>query len=397
MNRAISPHIPGPGSPAEPVHAWRGVLLDSARTKWSVPQILELLDLMARYRLNVMHWHLTDDAGWRFAVPGYDRLTEVSAAGPRQTFENYTDIDRDKLAEVNARAGGMNLAGWYTDDDIAAVLAHARGVGISVLPELDLPGHMGAVIRAYPDLGNPAMADLEQTEWGRNDLLWPGPQTEAFLRAALNRICELFDNDYVHIGGDECAYPLWEADGALMRSLRERGIPHAPALQREFTRLARDVLAGHGRKLAGWEELVSTGLDGGELLFAWQEDVGVPAVRRTGNPWVYMDNAYLYFNRLAGPVATEPPGLDGLITPRDVLEAPIPMDDSNLLGVQAAVWCEFILDRDDLLRHLFPRLLSYAEIAWNGAGTTTWEEFEPRLRAEVEWLYRNAVPLRPLD
>lgn len=391
------PQIPSPAAPDSPAHGWRGLLLDSARTRWSVEQIREILDLMARYRLNVLHWHLTDDAGWRFAVPGYPRLTEIAAQGPRQRFENYTDVDRDKLAEVNARAERMDLGGWYTDADIAAVKEHAVSLGIAVMPEVDLPGHMAAVIRAYPELGNPRMADQDPATWGRNDLLWPGPDTDEFIRAALTRVCELFEHPWIHIGGDECAYPLWEADGDLMRSVRARGIPHAQALQGEFMRSARGVLAEHGRSLAGWEELSATGLAGDELLFAWQEGLGVPLVQRTGNPWIYMDNGYFYLNRLAGPVATEPPGLDGHITAPQVLAAPVPHDDPQLRGVQAAVWCEFILDRHDLMYHLFPRLLAFAEVAWCGAATQDWDAFLPRLQAELAWLSDQGIPFRPLD
>lgn len=387
MPVALSPSIPGPNAPATPAHAWRGLLLDSARTRWSVEQICEVLDLMARYRLNRLHWHLTDDAGWRFAVPGYPRLTELADTLPRQRFENYDDVDPGKRDEINRRAETMQLGGWYTDADIATVLAHAAERGIQVMPEVDLPGHMAAVIRAYPELGNPAYADQDPSEWGRNDLLWPGEATDAFLRAALERVTELFDSPVVHVGGDECAYELWEADG----------VPDAHALQGRFTAFARDVLAERGRSLAGWDELAQTPRHGDELLFAWQEGIGVEAVQRAGSAWIYVDNGYFYLNRLAGPVATEPPGLDGHITVRDVLEAPVPHHDERLQGVEAAVWCEFIIDREALLYHLFPRLLAFAEVAWSGAERARWDDFEPRLRAEVAWLAEHGVPFRPLD
>ena len=387
--------IPNPNGPARPAHAWRGLLLDSARTFWSVDEVCEILDLMARYRLNRLHWHLTDDAAWRFHVPGYDRVVEVGAHLPREPFAWYSNVDPAKREEVIAGAPKGSTSGWYTDEDIARVVGHAAELGIQVMPEMDLPGHMAAVIKAYPQLGDPALAGLPPEEWThRNDLLWPSDASEAFLRAALEKVCDLFPFPVVHIGGDECDYRVWEADGARMRRMKDEGVPDARALQGRFTNLARETLARRGRSIAAWDEVTETPCNGDELIFGWREDVGVPAAQGSGNPWVLADADVLYLNRLGGPVATEPAGMYGTISVRDILDIDVP-DDAQLRGIQAAAWCEFMPDREALHYHLFPRLLAVAELAW--CGTVDESDFAERLAGEAEWLAARGVHGRPLD
>lgn len=392
-----APLIPGPAAPARPRHEWRGFMLDSARTVWSVTEICELLGVMGRYRLNVLHWHLSDDAGWRFAVPGYPRLLDVAAQLPREPFEWYDNVDHDKRRAALATAPPGSSNGWYSDDDIRRVLDCAAEHGIRVMPEVDLPGHMGAVIRAYPHLGDPALAELPPSEWThRNDLLWPGPEAEAFLAATLGRIVGLFDHPLVHIGGDECEYEVWEADPALMARMAEQGIVDGPGIQGMFTQLAREQLAARGRRLAAWDEVTETPIDGDEVIIGWRDDVGVPAAQGSGNPWVFADAALLYLNRLAGPVESEPAGMFGAISAADIVQASVPQGP-NLLGVQGAVWCEFIPDRERLHYHLFPRLLAVAELAWCGPlSNGELAGFEERLRIESDWLARHGIVGRPL-
>lgn len=387
--------IPNPQGPALPTHEWRGLLLDSARTFWSVSEVCEILDLMARYRLNRLHWHLTDDAAWRFEVPGYDRVVEVGAHLPREPFTWYSNVDPAKREAVIADAPEGSTSGWYTDGDIAHVVNHATQLGIRVMPEMDLPGHMAAVIKAYPQLGDPALADLPPEEWThRNDLLWPGDASEAFLRAALDKVCDLFPFPVVHIGGDECDYRVWEADGALMHRMAAEGVADARALQGRFTDLARDTLSAHGRSMAAWDEVTETPCNGDELIFGWREDVGVPAAQGSGNPWIFADADVLYLNRLGGPVPTEPAGMYGTISVRDILDIDVP-DDDQLRGIQAAAWCEFMPDRAALHYHLFPRLLAVAELAW--CGTVDESDFADRLGEEAGWLADQGVHGRPLD
>ncbi|QPL05385.1 MULTISPECIES: family 20 glycosylhydrolase [Actinomyces] len=382
------PLIPTGSTPAR--HRWRGLHLDSARTFWPPDVVLELLDVMARYRLNRLHWHLTDDAGWRFAVPDYPLLLTVAAQLPRERFSWYTNVNHDKRRAALDAAPDSSTRGWYRDEDIRRIVAHAKDVGIEIMPEVDLPGHMAAAIRAYPELGDPSLVGVEPDTWPhRNDLLWPGERSEAFLRAVLDHVATLFSFEYVHVGGDECNHSAWRADEALMRTVD--GDPLA--LHRHFMQFARTHLRGLGRRTAVWDEAVDSGLAGDELVFAWRDEQRVLAAAHSGNPWVFAEASYLYLNHLSGPEEDEPAGMREIITARDVLEAPVP---DSAVGVQAACWTEFITDRAGLHYHLFPRLLAVAELAWNGP-STSWHTFAPALAHEMKVLHELGIGGRSIS
>lgn len=397
--------IPDPNC-STPAFEWRGFMLDSARTCWSVPEIHELIDLLARYRFNRLHWHLTDDAGWRFAVPGYDELTTVAARLPRQQFLNYDNVDPAKRAEMLQRAAGIDTSGYYTDDDIAEILEHAHSVGITVVPEVDLPGHMAAAIRAYPHLGNPTLPTQDtSTSWDPartgtssipNDLLWPTDEARDFIAAVVDRVVELFHPDLVHIGADECIHSQWATDPEMASTLERLGLTDYSEVQGWFTAFARERLTGHGCRTAVWDEATETKLEGSELVFGWREEKGVPAAIASGHDWIYSDADELYLNRLQGAVESEPAGMFGVITTKTIWDIDFP-ENPRLLGVQAAVWAEYIADRETLHYHLFPRLLAVAERAWCGNRRGYYEDFVTRLDHEVKWLSDSGIGHRRLE
>lgn len=414
---APSAVIPDPAGPREPAYAWRGLMLDSARTCWDVEVVHELLELMARYRLNRLHWHLTDDSGWRFPVPGYEKLVDVGAHLPRPDYSWYDNVLPAHRERADARAEAVDFNGAYSAEDIRGVVEHARRLGIQIMPEVDLPGHMAAAIRAYPELGDPRLVEVDPAQWPHpNDLLWPGENATRFVTAALEAVTELFPSEHVHIGGDECKHWIWESDPDLVarfvgpdaalapaEEAPEADDPHrlrlngpgsgrsglGPLLQGMFTDRAREVLAARGRLPAAWDELLGSPTTGEELILAWRAEVGVPTAEQSGHEWIYADCTRLYLNRVAGDPATAPPGMFGPITARDIIELPVP-DSATLRGIQAAVWTEFIVDREHLFHQLFPRLLAVAEKAWCGPGAD-WESFSARLETEVAHLHERGV------
>lgn len=213
VGEAASPLVPDPSAPDRPAHEWRGLMLDSARTCWDVEVVHELLELMARYRLNRLHWHLTDDSGWRFEVPGRPRLTSVGAHLPRPDYSWYGNVLPAKREAADERAAEIRFNGAYSAEDIAAVVEHARELGIEVMPEVDLPGHMAAAIRSHPELGDPRLVDVDPADWPHaNDLLWPGEESFDFVAEVLEAVMDLFPSRLVHIGGDECKHWVWESD-----------------------------------------------------------------------------------------------------------------------------------------------------------------------------------------
>ncbi|WP_172120670.1 family 20 glycosylhydrolase [Actinomyces faecalis] len=371
----------------ESAMGWRGLLLDSSRTFWTVDTVLEVLELMHRYGFNRLHWHLTDNSGWRLDVPGYPRLTEVAAQQPRHGFAEYTNVPPRDLVRYQARAPFLNNCGFYTAQDVSRVVERAHELGIEVVPEIDLPGHAEATISAYPELGNPSTVGADLSGWPgarrarvRNDLLWPSQQAFDFITAALETVCDLFPSPVIHVGGDECDVEYWESNPQAQAWMAAHEVPDGHALQQVFMRRAHEVLASRGRRAGVWDEAVEAGLDGDELVFGWREGKGVSTAASSGHPWVFCDADLLYLNRVADPDprhdTARPVTMNGAISVEDILGLPLP-DDDRLQGIQAAAWCEFITDRAELHRQLFPRLLAVAAKAFWG------QEAEPEELGEL--------------
>ncbi|WP_195839346.1 family 20 glycosylhydrolase [Mobiluncus porci] len=395
----VSDCIPLGGNETIPRYTWRGVLLDSARTFWPVGTVCELLALMARYRLNKLHWHLCDDAGWRFKVDGYPDLTTVGASLEREPFAWYTNVDPAKAAQAYRLAPNDSTCGYYTDEELRFVVKYAASLGIDVIPEVDLPGHMGAAIRAYPHLGDPLLSELPAVQWThRNDVLWPSQQALDFIHAALDKVMDIFPSNLVHIGADEVNFAAWEADASLLARAAKRGVYCGAQIQGGFIRDAREYLARRGRRLAVWDDALqaqANALGGDEVITAWQENGAAERAGKSGHDWIFADSAALYLNRVAGPVDSEPAGMYGAISTGDILNLSIPKS-KHLLGVQAAIWCEFVPNRDALYYQLFPRLFAVAQIAWSDAHLS-WRDFYPLLEKELDWLAGHGINTRPLD
>lgn len=369
---ALPPVAVGPVAGRRPLFAWRGLLIDSARTLQPISVVKQTITLAARFGFNRLHWHLTDDQGWRFEVPAYPRLTEVGARIPRGRFDDYDQLYGDSRERAAGEAPERWTDGHYTDAEIGGVVAHAAAHGIEIVPELDLPGHMMAAIRAYPELGRPEGLPLpegsmrEHMWWpARNDLLWPGEPATAFLEVVLRRVAQLFPGRYVHIGGDECAYLQWASDPQMADHLRERGLSRVEELQAWFMAVATRVLAEHGKQIAVWDEAAELTAEDA-LVVAWDEERGMDRAMRARQKFVFADARTLYLNRIDPHGSPDQMGMLPGISVTDILTADWPETTSErCIGVQACAWSEFILDGDDLLRMLFPRLLAVAERMWN--------------------------------
>ena len=374
-------------------------MLDSARTFWPPEVIHEILTLLSRYGFNRFHWHLTDDAGWRIDIPGYPELTRVGATLPREAFDWYDNIDPDKRAEMIACAPQDSTRGYYTDEDIRKIVAHASVEGIEVIPEIDLPGHMHAAIRSYPHLGDPRFVSVSPENWShQNDLLWPSEEAWAFIEATLAHVASLFPSPIIHIGGDECRFEAWENDQELMHSLASQGIYSGHELQADMTRRALAFLHSLGKKAAGWDELTEIApcevLDD-TLIIAWRGfGEGPRRAAQSGQPWVYGCCDQLYLNRLAGPAQEEPAAMFGIITEDRILTevmAEVHKAQNPPIGIQAALWCEFVPTREQLFYQLFPRLLAVAEVAWHGLDALNDSQMRERIDTEMEWLASQGV------
>lgn len=385
-----TPPLIGPLEGRTPTYEWRGIMLDTARTYFDVATIIRILQLAARYGFNRLQWHLTDDAGWRFSVPEYPKLTEIGAFLPRSHFDDYNSLAQDTREITIEKARTVWKNGYYSDEDISRVVETAHSLGITIVPELDFPGHMTAAIQSYPEFGRPSDIPLpegsmrEDMWWpARNDLLWPTDKVIDFLKASLRKIIELFPHSpIIHVGGDECVYKQWSSDPGIGKWLKEHGYDNVLDLHTWFISIARGELEKHDRTMAGWDEVCQVCDDDSMLLFSWDAERGQKRIDSVKNSFVFADARSLYLNRIDPHAERSQTGMVPPISVEDILKDPWQAaHQERCVGVQASFWSEFILGEDDLLSMMYPRLLAVAEKMW----TSEVDVAEAQKRIEDEY------------
>jgi hexosaminidase len=366
----------------EPRYAWRGLLLDSSRHFQSPAFIRSMIDWMAWHKLNVLHWHLTDDQGWRLQIRRYPLLTTVGAWRIPATVPGAPPPER--------------YGGFYTQDEVRQLVAFAAARHVQIVPEIDMPGHAQAAIAAYPELGTPTAAGppmlTVSSKWGVHTHLFNvNPGTFAFLKNVLDEVMELFPSEYIHIGGDEAVKDEWNASAQVQARARELGVPDTAALQTYFTQEIGRYLSSHGRRLVGWDEIMQPGLPGDAVVMSWH---GVSASRTAamqGNDTVLSPAPLLYLDRRQSSLASEPPGRTGITSLEDVYRFEpndpqlSPGQAKHLLGVQANIWTEHIQSESRVEWMALPRAAALAEIAWSTS--RNWPDFITRL-ASMQGRYR---------
>ncbi|MFF4955091.1 beta-N-acetylhexosaminidase [Streptomyces chattanoogensis] len=350
----------------EPRFAWRGMLLDVARHFLPKDGVLRYLDLLAAHKLNVLHLHLTDDQGWRLEIRRYPKLTEVGA------WRERTKLGHRASPLWDDRPHG----GFYTQDDIREIVAYAAERHITVVPEIDIPGHSQAAIAAYPELGNTDVVDTASLKvwdtWGVNpNVLAPTDHTLRFYEHVLDEVLGLFPSPFVHIGGDECPKDQWKASPAAQARIAELGLDGEDALQSWFIRHFDRWLAGRGRRLIGWDEILEGGLAEGAAVSSWRGCAGGIAAARAGHDVVMCPEQQVYLDHRQHASPDEPVPIGFVRTLEDVYGfEPVPpglTDEqaAHILGTQANVWTEVMDSRQRLDYQVFPRLAAFAEVAWS--------------------------------
>ncbi len=375
-----------------PRFPWRGLMIDSARHYVPPPFMKNMIEWMALHKLNVLHWHLTDDQGWRLEIPGYPRLTEVGAWRVPAGQAAARDIDP---ATGKARRYG----GYYTADEIRDIVAYAAKRQVTIVPEIDMPGHAQAAVAAYPELGVGEPPAGVSADWGVHDYLFNvNESTFATLEDILDVVVELFPGRYIHVGGDEAVKTRWESSEQVQARMRELGIATGAELQSWFIARIERHLAGHGRKLIGWDEILEGGIAPEATVMSWRGVEGALEAASLGHDAVLTPSPTLYFDHVQGRLPDEPPGRGGVISLADVYAFdPLPegLDDAerrHVLGVQANLWSEHIRTPARLAYMAFPRAAALAEVAWSPADSLDWSGFVHRLPAQFERYTALGVP-----
>nr|WP_307854044.1 beta-N-acetylhexosaminidase [Streptomyces sp. RG38] len=349
-----------------PRFRWRGLMLDVARHFMPKDGVLRYLDLMAAHKLNVLHFHLTDDQGWRIEILRYPELTATGAWRPRTKYgHRASPLWEDKPH-----------GGHYTQDDIREIVAYAAERHITVVPEIDVPGHSQAAIAAYPELGNTDVVDTAALgvwdTWGVSpNVLAPSENTLRFYEGVFEELLGLFPSEFVHVGGDECPKDQWRASAAAQARIAELGVDGEDGLQSWFIRHFDRWLTARGRRLIGWDEILEGGLAEGAAVSSWRGYAGGIAAARAGHDVVMCPEQQVYLDHRQDGGPDEPVPIGYVRTLEDVYRfEPVPpalteTEAARVLGTQANVWTEVMEDQARVDYQVFPRLAAFAEVAWS--------------------------------
>ena len=384
----------------EPRFAWRGVMLDVARRFRPMSDLLRFVDLLAAHGLNVLQLHLTDDQGWRFEVRRYPRLTEVGGRRSESQLGHGPSATGD----------GVPHEGWYTQHELRELVRYADARGIRIVPEIDVPGHACAVLAAHPEYGVGGVEAVRArvpepwTRFGISDeVLNVEEETVRFVCDVFDEVCDVFDSEIVGIGGDEAQKRRWHEDTRTRELMAERGLAHEAELQAWFLGRIASHLAGRGRRMIGWDEVLEGRRPAADAVVAsWRGPVGAGLAARLGHDVVLCPDLWTYLDYRQSDDPEEPIPVGTVLSLEDAAAfEPLPADAPRVLrdrvvGVQANVWTEHLDSRARLDYAVFPRLGAFAEVAWNG-GPLDWPDFTSRLPGYLAWLEAEGVDFRPLD
>ena len=365
-----------------PRFPWRGAHLDVCRHFFPVSFVKRFIDLLALHKLNRFHWHLTEDQGWRVEIERYPRLVEVGA---------WRTVD------------GQRTGGFYTSDEIREVVEYAARRFVTIVPEIEMPGHALAALAAYPELACTAGPFEVTTEWGIfDDVFCAGnDHTLEFLETVLDEVMGLFPGELIHIGGDECPKARWRDCPRCQSRIQNEGLADEDALQGWFTARISRFLDDRGRKAIGWDEVLEGGVDRSVAVMCWRgSDKGVEAVRQ-GREVVMCPITHCYFDYAQSDDPAEPGniGVTSLETAYQFEPRPELLTDvegARILGGQGNLWTEKMATEERLEYMAFPRLCALAEVVWSPPGGRSWPEFRGRLARHLRRLEEQGVHYRPL-
>ena len=360
-----------------PKFEWRGMHLDVSRHFFSVDEVKRYIDLMAFYKFNKFHWHLTDDQGWRIEIKQFPKLTEIGA------WRDSTVIGHAN-SKPNQYSKGK-YGGFYTQSQIKDIVKYASDRYITVIPEIEMPGHARAALAAYPEFSCTGLKHGVEGLWGIFDDIYCSKQeTIDFNKKILDEVLSLFPSEYIHIGGDEAPKTRWKVCVNCQKVMKENGLTDEHALQSYFIKQIDAYLTSKGRKLMGWDEILEGGLSPNATVMSWQGESGGLEAAKQRHAVVMSPSSHCYFDHYQASSSTEPLAIGGFLTLEKVYSFdPIPkelsvQDRVYILGAQANVWTEYIPNMKQLEYMAFPRMLAMSQALWT-TKKPTYVDFEKEL------------------
>lgn len=363
--------------------------LDVARHFMPLPFLYRVVDLLAMYKFNVLHLHLTEDQGWRFEVKKWPKLTTIGAVRSETRFPNWADGD------------GTPHGGFYSQDQLRALVGYAKGRGVTIVPEVDVPGHVRALLAAYPQFGDGSGEHGVATGFGVfNEVLHLGAETVAMVEDVFSELLDVFDSEIIHIGGDECPTSQWLANDEAAELASSRGLAGPEQLQAWLTKHLVRFLSERGRRVVGWDEIIEHGDVENAVIMSWRgHEPGVEALSR-GYDVIMAPNHSTYFDYYQSGSSREECSIGGDLPWQKVAEfdPELGVEEEHLprlLGVQGQLWTEYMPTAARVEYMMLPRAAVLAEVAWRGRASA--DDLAERLRMNEVRLDAAGVNYRPLD
>lgn len=366
----------------EPRFEYRGIMLDVSRHFRSKEFVKRQIDLLSYYKINRLHLHLTDAAGWRIEIKKYPRLTQFATWRPQAVWKDWWNGKREYCEETDPRAQG----GYYTQDDIRELVAYAQKHYVTIIPEIEMPSHSEEVLTAYPELS------CTHVPYKQSDFCIGNEKTFEFLENVLTEVMELFPSEYIHIGGDEAGKASWPNCKLCQARMKKEGLKDVNELQSYSIHRMERFLNSHGRKLLGWDEILDGGLAPNATVMSWRGTEGGLAAIRSGHKAIMSPGQYCYLDGYQDAPYSQPEAIGGYLPLKKVYGyEPVPdslsADEAKLMyGVQANLWTEYVPTEEHAEYMLYPRAIALAEVAWSKPENKSWEDFHRRALKIVDEL-----------
>ncbi|MFN4145076.1 MAG: family 20 glycosylhydrolase [Runella sp.] len=369
-----------------PRFGYRGLMLDVSRHFMPVSFVKKMIDLLALHKMNTLHWHLTDDQGWRIEIKKYPKLTQIGSKRKETLVGNYFE-------HFSQRFDGKEHGGFYTQAEIKDIVKYAQSKYVTIIPEIEMPGHAGAALAAYPELGcEPSKGYEVFTNWGVNeDVFCPNEKTFTFLQDVLTEVFALFPSKYIHIGGDECPKEAWKKSVFCQDLIKKLNLKDEHELQSYFIKRIEKFVNAKGRTLIGWDEILEGGLAPNATVMSWRGTAGGIEAAKQKHNVILTPNVPYYLDHYQANPAKEPLAIGGF-TPLEKVYAYNPTADFDaslqkyIWGIQGNLWTEYMPTSAQVEYMAFPRAIAIAETAWMPAGPKNFVDFTTRLKEHLRRL-----------
>ena len=384
----------------EPRFKYRGMMLDVSRHFMPVEFIKKYINIIAMHKMNTFHWHLTDDQGWRIEIKKYPKITSVGSKRDETVVGHILKSPVSLMIFKDVQEyDGTPYEGYYTQEEIKDIVSYANDRFVTIIPEIDLPGHASALIAAYPELGSSTENIGVITIWGPHpDIVKPTENTFNFLKDIFTEVADLFPSKYIHIGGDQAIKKQWIESKEIQEIIKNLELENEAQLQSYFISKVENILNGLGKKVIGWDEIIEGGLNQNTTVMSWRGEEGAITAAKAGNNAIMTPRLYCYFDLYQRKSKDEPLAVGGF-TPLSKVYSFEPVskeldlnEASKIIGAQGSLWTEFIKTPKHVEYMIVPRMTALSEVVWSRRKSRNFDEFKLRLN-----FYRHFLDLKNIN